>query len=187
MPRASWYLPLVMELLVKNLIIIAAVLAGAVASGVAHADTTGLKLILNGKDITPLASNNPGVACNRYQDGSTLIQASDTASTVGTVKIGGDNKLIMLGMVDGSDTYGMNSDPQTPGSYPGGDDATVTKTASASAPQPGSNLYQITGHASRMTMQAGQMVPTGTPVPFEFDATCPPGLHWDPIQGKYVQ
>jgi len=153
---------------------------------VAHADTTGLKLILNGKDITPLAQNNAGVSCNRYQDGSTLIQASNTALTVGTVKISGDNKVIMLGMVDDRDTYGMTSDPQTPGSYPGGDDATVTTTASASATQPGSNLYHITGHASRMIMQAGQMVPTGTPVPFEFDATCPPPLRWDPVRRKWV-
>jgi hypothetical protein len=176
-----------MRTLLQGFAVIAAVLAVG-GSGVAHADTTGLKLVLNGKDITPLASNNAGVSCNRYQDGSLLIQASDTAHIVGTVKISGDNKLIMLGMVDGSDTYGMNSDPQKPGSYPGGDDATVTKTASASATKPGSNLYQITGHASRMieTMQAANLVPTGSPVPFEFDATCPPGLHWDPIQGKYV-
>jgi len=71
----------------------------------------------------------------------------------------------------------MTSDPHTPGSYLGGDDARVTKTASASAIQPGSNLYSITGHAS-LIGQGVQMFPaTRTPVPFEFDATCPPAQH----------
>jgi hypothetical protein len=176
-----------MGLLMKKPIIIAAVLAGALASGVTHADTTGLKLILNGKDITPLASNGAGVSCNRYQDGSTLIQTADTARTVGTFKISGDNKVIELSIRGDRDEYGMTSDPHTPGFYPGGDDATVTKTASASAIKPGSNLYSITGHVSLIGQDSQMFPPTGTPVPFEFDATCPPGQHWDPIQGKYVQ
>jgi hypothetical protein len=143
---------------------------------VAHADTTGLKLILNGKDITPLATHGAGVSCNRYQDGSTMIQTADTARTVGTVKISGDNKLIDLSIRDDSGLYGMTSDPHTPGLYPGGDDATVIKAASASAIQPGSNLYHITGHASLIGQGIQMFPPTGTPVPFEFDATCP-GQH----------
>jgi hypothetical protein len=53
----------------------------------------------------------------------------------------------------------------------------VTKTASASAIQPGSNLYHITGHASLIGQGIQMFPPTGTPVPFEFDATCPPGQH----------
>jgi hypothetical protein len=123
------------------------------------------KIIIDGKDITP--SQYPGkVQCTKGQQGLptgwTIETSASTASAIAEVSDTDPPQVVSVSVAEGGGAPqghnwrwgGLSHGPTIPG------DAEVSKSG---------KTYTFTGNLSPFYITST----TGSPVPFEFDATCP--------------
>jgi hypothetical protein len=144
--------------LMKMLGVAAAAIAFApLTMAVAHADTSW-NIILNGQELSKGAGGNQ-VTCGHdpihiVVGGSNGLFANLTEGTL---------QVQQISLVDNTGASYLYDPKQTVYHWGGGD---------AQATQSG-NAYKITGHIAPYMSVQGQTQKDATPVPFEFDATCP--------------
>jgi len=141
----------------KTLIAVAALIATS-PMAIAHAQFGSYKITINGQNVNVPMST--GVSCEVSANKTTLALRDVTSNKAWLT----GSQVTLVDLDDGSSIYMFDPDQTHFETSPLGGDASVTHSG---------NSYQITGHIQRYDGFSRKAQAGSSPVPFEFDVTCP--------------